>query len=61
MACSKGFYVRSLARDIGEKLGVGGYLSSLKRTKVGHFTIEESIDIEDVNETKVLPLSVARL
>ncbi len=61
MACTKGFYVRSLARDIGEKLGVGGYLSDLKRTKVGHFTIEESINIEQADDTKVLPLSSARL
>lgn len=59
--CSKGFYVRSLARDLGEKLEVGGYLSGLKRTRVGHFTIEESITIEQVDEKRVLPMSAARL
>jgi len=57
--CGKGFYVRSLARDLGEKLGVGGYLSFLKRTKVGHFSIEEAIGIEQVAVNKVLPLSAA--
>ncbi len=59
--CSKGFYVRAFARDLGEKLGVGGYLTGLKRTRVGHFTIEQSIKIEEVNDKKVLPLSAARL
>lgn len=59
--CSKGFYVRALARDVGEKLGVGGYLTGLKRTRVGHFTIEESVSIEQVDEKRVLPMSAARL
>ena len=35
--CGKGFYVRSLARDLAEKLGTYGHISSLKRTKVGFF------------------------
>lgn len=59
--CGKGFYVRSLARDMGEKLGVGGYLSDLKRTRVGHFAIEQAVDIDQVDEKKVLPLSSARV
>lgn len=59
--CSKGFYVRALARDVGEKLGVGGYLSGLKRNRVGHFTIEESVEVEQVDEKRVLPMSAARL
>ncbi len=46
VTCSKGTYIRSLANDIGEKLGVGGYLASLKRTKVGEFKIEDSKSIE---------------
>ncbi len=60
ISCGKGFYVRSLARDIGEKLGVGGYLTGLERTKVGHFSIENAISIEQVEEKTVLPLSVAK-
>ncbi len=59
--CGKGFYVRSLARDIGEKLEVGGYLSALKRTKVGHFTIENAIGIEEADVKTVLPLSAAHI
>ncbi len=42
-----GVYVRSLARDIGQVLGTGGYLSGLKRTRVGAFVIERSQTIED--------------
>jgi len=59
--CGKGFYVRSLARDLGKKLGVGGYLSDLQRTKVGHFTIESAINIEQADVTTILPLSAGRV
>ncbi len=59
--CGKGFYVRSLARDIGEKFGVGGYLSALKRTRVGHFSIERAISIEQADEKRVLPMSAAKI
>jgi len=54
--CGKGFYVRALARDIGAKLEVGGYLTALQRTRVGHFSIDQAIKIEEVDETKLLPL-----
>ncbi|MCK5613334.1 tRNA pseudouridine(55) synthase TruB [Candidatus Pacearchaeota archaeon] len=54
--CGKGFYVRSLARDIGKALNVGGYLSALQRTRVGQFTIDQAITVEEVGEDKVLPL-----
>lgn len=45
--CSKGTYIRALCRDIGEKLGCGGTQSKLIRTKVGPFTIENSVKIEN--------------
>jgi tRNA pseudouridine55 synthase len=61
LTCSKGFYVRSLARDIGKKLGVGGYLSNLKRTRVGNFGIERAVSIEEVDESKLLPLSAGKI
>jgi len=38
-----GAYIRVLARDIGKKLGVGGYLADLERTRVGEFTIEKAV------------------
>lgn len=39
VVCSKGFYVRTYANDIGEKLGCGGHLSALRRTRSGHFKL----------------------
>lgn len=44
--CSKGFYVRSYAHDIGMKLGCGGHLSALRRTRSGKFTLERAITID---------------
>lgn len=41
--CGRGTYVRSIARDLGEALGVGGYLAELKRTRVGPFTLAGAI------------------
>lgn len=46
MLCGKGTYVRSLARDLAEKLGTCGYISTLRRTKVGGFALEASISLE---------------
>ena len=43
--CSAGTYIRSLAHDIGEKLGTGAFLANLRRTKVGHFTIDECVSL----------------
>ncbi len=43
--CSTGTYVRALARDLGEHLGVGGHLIALRRTAVGPFTVAEAIDV----------------
>ena len=52
--CGKGFYVRSLARDIGQQLGVGGFLSALQRTKVGPHTLNQATTIEGVTEKEVI-------
>jgi len=45
--CSRGTYIRSLARDLGKELNSGGYLSALRRTAIGNYRIEESISIEN--------------
>jgi len=45
-----GVYIRSLARDIGERLGVGGYLAGLIRSRVGSFTEKECIDMESLSK-----------
>ena len=44
--CSKGTYIRSLAHDFGKALNSGAHLSSLKRTEIGEFSVEEAISIE---------------
>jgi tRNA pseudouridine55 synthase len=46
--CSSGTYVRALARDLGELLGVGGHLSALRRTRVGVFTLEQALTLEEL-------------
>ena len=43
--CSAGTYIRSLAHDLGEQLGTGAHLANLRRTKVGHFTIEDCVSL----------------
>lgn len=48
--CSKGTYIRTLCRDIGEKLGTGGTQNKLKRTKVGPFRIEDSVEIDQLRK-----------
>ena len=46
--CSKGTYIRTLAEDIGEKLGCGAHLSALRRTASGPFELEDSITLEEL-------------
>jgi tRNA pseudouridine55 synthase len=48
ITCSKGTYIRSLCRDIGEKLGCGGCMEELIRTRVGHFQIENALTLSQV-------------
>jgi tRNA pseudouridine55 synthase len=44
--CSTGTYIRSLANDFGKALGCGGFLSSLRRTAIGDFKVEDAVDME---------------
>jgi tRNA pseudouridine55 synthase len=48
VVCSTGTYIRSLVKDFGEALGVGAYMSHLRRTKIGDFKIEDAIQWEDL-------------
>ncbi|MBI2577652.1 MAG: tRNA pseudouridine(55) synthase TruB [Candidatus Wildermuthbacteria bacterium] len=48
ITCSAGTYIRSLAKDVGDVLGVGAYLTNLKRTRVGEFEIEGSKTLEEI-------------
>ena len=46
--CSKGFYVRTYAHDIGEALGCGAHLKKLRRTKSGRFAVDRAITVEEI-------------
>ena len=50
VTCSKGTYIRSLCRDIGERLGVGGCMSELTRTRVGRFTLSDAVKLSDIEK-----------
>ena len=52
VTCSKGTYIRSLCRDIGEKLGCGAVMEKLVRTEVKGFTIEESLTLDEVEKAR---------
>ncbi|GAB7088959.1 tRNA pseudouridine(55) synthase TruB [Marinifilum fragile] len=47
VVCSKGTYIRALARDIGQALNSGAHLTALQRTQIGDFKIDDAIEIED--------------
>ena len=50
VVCGKGTYIRALARDLGRALNSGAYLTALRRTRVGDFTIDRCLDYEHIRE-----------
>lgn len=48
VTCSKGFYVRTYAHDIGAELGCGGHLKSLRRTKSGRFSVDRAVTVDEL-------------
>ena len=50
---SSGTYIRSMARDIGEKLDCGGYLRNLRRTKIGKYVVNDAIGLEGLTSSKL--------
>jgi tRNA pseudouridine55 synthase len=66
LACTKGTYVRTVANDLGEKLGCGAHLSALRRTASGKFTLSESTALAEIEtlalaeiEKKLIPVHAA--
>jgi tRNA pseudouridine55 synthase len=60
--CGKGTYIRSLARDVGERLGCGALVQELRRTRIGPFTTEEALTLDADAETarsRLLPMEMA--
>ena len=50
VVCSKGTYIRALARDIGQALGSGAYLIGLRRTRVGNIRVEDCLPVENIEQ-----------
>ncbi|GAB6073167.1 tRNA pseudouridine(55) synthase TruB [Venenivibrio stagnispumantis] len=50
--CSSGTYIRSIIKEIGDEVGTGAYLKALQRTKIGKFSLQESINLEDLLKMK---------
>lgn len=50
VVCSKGTYIRALARDIGEALGSGAYLTDLVRTRIGEYCLQDCMDVNDFTQ-----------
>ncbi len=56
--CSSGTYIRALARDVGAALGIGGHLTALRRTRVGHFGLDEARSLDELADTPRLSYSL---
>lgn len=50
VVCSKGTYIRALARDLGNELGCGAYLTDLRRTRIGNFKVEDAMTVDFFSE-----------
>ncbi|WP_253259378.1 tRNA pseudouridine(55) synthase TruB [Subtercola boreus] len=61
VVCSSGTYIRAIARDLGDALGVGGHLVALRRTRIGPFRIDEAHTLEEVEPERdlVAPATIA--
>jgi tRNA pseudouridine55 synthase len=55
LTCSAGFYVRALARDLGERVGTGATLMALRRTRSGDFTLDEAVDLYGLTRSRLDP------
>ncbi|EKD68195.1 MAG: hypothetical protein ACD_48C00031G0002, partial [uncultured bacterium] len=53
ISCSTGTYIRTLAHDIGQKLGTGAYCEELRRTKIGEYRVEDAIHIAELDEKDI--------
>ena len=58
VSCGKGTYIRSIARDLGRALGVGGYVTALRRLLIGPFAVEDA-DTLEVDAPSLLPMAAA--
>jgi tRNA pseudouridine55 synthase len=59
--CGRGTYVRAIARDLGEALGVGGYLTALRRTRVGPFDAAHAVALDELADTADVQRAIKRV
>ncbi|MBV6458240.1 MAG: tRNA pseudouridine synthase B [Fimbriimonadaceae bacterium] len=59
VVCSGGTYVRTLAHDLGQAVGCGAHLASLRRTRVGRFSVDQAVALDALDHGTILPLSQA--
>ncbi len=59
ISCSSGTYIRAIARDLGEVLGVGGHVVALRRTVVGPFGVEDAVMVDNIAEDHLLGVASA--
>ena len=57
--CSKGTYIRSLARDLGEKLKCGAHMIALKRIRQHNFNLSDAVNILEISNEKIIPIETA--
>ena len=53
--CTSGTYIRALARDLGDALGVGGHLTALRRTRIGPFEVADAVAVDDIAADALVP------
>ena len=61
VVCGAGTFIRAIARDCGERLGIGGHLIALRRTRVAPFDLSQAISVEDLKNGEFEPLSIAKV
>ena len=59
VTCSKGTYIRALARDIGEAAHTGGYLTSLRRLQVGPYQVDDAVTLSELEDELILDESIS--
>ncbi len=57
--CTSGTYIRALARDLGDALGVGGHLTALRRTRIGPFDVDGAASVEHIGDARLLSPAAA--
>ena len=58
VVCSAGTYVRSLAHDLGQRLGCGAHLASLRRMRSGEFRIEQAVPLDEISRSDLIPMEL---